>query len=105
MSSLKFNRLPEIDREMGAQGLTFVNEFADAIVRHAKENAPVRTGYLRDHIHTEQVDGETVAAVSDAEYSGDVNFGTMHMPPRPFFGDAVEQARADVEQIVRKAFG
>jgi HK97 gp10 family phage protein len=104
MASLKYNHLPAIERQLAQGGITLLNELADSMVRHAQQNAPVRTGYLRDHIHKEG-SGDEVSVISEADYSADVNYGTVHMPPRPFFSDAVEQARAEVEGLVRKAFG
>jgi HK97 gp10 family phage protein len=103
MASLKYNRLPQIERQLAEGGVTLINELADAMVRHAQENAPVRTGYLRDHIHKDG-QGDEVTVVSEATYSAEVNYGTVYMPPRPFFTDAVEQARAEVEGLVRQAF-
>lgn len=100
-----YNHLPEIDRKLGAQGVTFINEYAASIVEHAKQNAPVRTGYLRDHIHVEREGDESVAAVSEAPYSEAVNFGTARRAPNPFFSLAIQQASEDVEALVRKVFG
>ena len=55
--------------------------------------APVRTGYLRNHISEMQVSPLMVRIISMAPYSGFVNYGqgsNRHKGPRPFFTGVVE---------------
>ena len=65
------------------------------IVAEAKKRAPVgETGNLRDLIQVDP-DDPTVA-LSDAFYSSWIEFGTVHITPRPFMTPAVEQVSKDM---------
>jgi HK97 gp10 family phage protein len=77
--------------------------WAGRVVAHGQENAPVDTGYLRDHI-VDASEGDEGAAESQADYSLDVNFGTTHQHANPYFTNAVEQANSELPDIVGEAF-
>jgi HK97 gp10 family phage protein len=76
---------------------------AELIVNYAQANAPVDTGYLRDHIEISEESDTSVTVVSGAEYSGFVEHGTSKMAAQPFFEPAIEQARGEIEQLLRNA--
>lgn len=68
----------------------------DIVVAEAKSIAPVRTGYMRDHITGKVEDKERTvvgAVTSEAGYSGFVEFGTVHMEAQPFMRPALDTAR------------
>jgi len=56
----------------------------DSIVGEMQREAPVDTGFLRDHIVKENIP-EGVKVESQAGYSGFLEYGTCKMFPRPFF--------------------
>ena len=70
-------------------------EAARRIVGEAKKRAPVgETGNLRDLIQTDPDDPTVV--LSDAFYSSWIEFGTVHITPRPFMMPAVEQVSKEM---------
>lgn len=78
-----------------------VRDAAAQLESRAKEMAPVRTGALRDSIHTE-MDGDLVAQVgSDLDYSVYQEYGTSRMPAHPFMTPAAEEARQIFEDDLR----
>lgn len=68
---------------------------ADAIVERAQQLAPVRTGELRDSIHTEIIDPLTIAVVADAPYAVYQEMGTHNMSAHPFLTPAFEAYKAE----------
>ena len=101
----------ELDRI--AKGLNMkvdkiVEALAFEVERDAKQRAPVRTGNLRNSIHTKTKKGSTLRAAtfavdipspsgkiiavvgSGANYAAYVEYGTHKMAARPFLGPAVE---------------
>lgn len=87
-----FNRLPEIAGRLRADGAALVQETADNVATGAQQRAPVDTGYLRANIHR-QGSGLDATVVSEAPYSGYVEYGTGRMGARPFFWPALEAER------------
>lgn len=79
-------------------GEKFPMEAARLIAKRAQEIAPVRTGYLRDHIEAKE--GQVV---SEADYSQFVEFGTVHMEAQPFLRPAVDEHEAEIEREAAKA--
>lgn len=104
-----YNHLEQINAELGLKGLTLAREFAEAVVKHAKENAPVRTGFLRDSNAYEQ-SGDTTTVYNSAPYAAAVDLGHTtvsgsHVPANPFFTQAVYQAQDEMPALIRKVFG
>jgi HK97 gp10 family phage protein len=64
---------------------------ADVGVTIMQEVAPVRTGYMRDHIAVIEKDDTHVVIESQAPYSGFVEYGTSKQKAQPFFRPGVEQ--------------
>lgn len=79
---------------------------ADAIAYLAQLNAPVRTGRLRDSIHS--VPTETGAYIeASAPYAAPVNFGHItasgsFVKANPFFTNAVEQVLPEIEREIEE---
>lgn len=63
-------------------------ESAEEIKELAKELVPVNTGKLRDSIKIEK-EGSDFIIGSDEEYSGFVEYGTLHQSPQPFMRPAL----------------
>jgi hypothetical protein len=68
-------------------------ETARQLRSEMQARAPVRTGYMRNHITEMQLSPLTVRIISMAPYSGFVNYGqgtNAHKGPRPFFTGIVD---------------
>ena len=61
-----------------------------------------RTGKLQAGIRYE-VNGDTLSLISDAPYSGYLEYGTRKMDPRPFFFDALVNMEERVNRLLGKA--
>lgn len=84
------NHLPEMIAQLQGDAETIVQQTGAAIRDEAQANAPVLTGYLRDHIEMVIVGPAHVQVISQADYSAYPEFGTRFMAARPFFFPAVE---------------
>lgn len=73
------------------------------IVQEAKTLVPVRTGFLRDSIHSidPQETGKTVVGnvTADAHYAFFVEFGTVKMAAQPYLRPALDTTREAVRSI------
>lgn len=78
--------------------LKALNETGQALAEHAQSICAVDTGFMRDHIHYEAdlPNGGTLS--SDADYSGFVNYGTVHMAAQPFWEPTLLQFDQIAEQ-------
>jgi hypothetical protein len=68
-----------------------------------KAEAPVDTGYMRDHIRFNYPTPKSVSINSWAPYSGYVNYGTFRMTGRPFFSRYVEAGPQTLRLIFQQA--
>ena len=78
-----------------------VQTSVNAVVQEAKAIAPVRTGYMRDHIVGAVEDGDKTVmgtVTSEAPYSGFVEFGTVRMDAQPFLRPALDTVREQIRQ-------
>lgn len=78
-----------------AQGMTraaqmALMEVAEDIAEDARNNAPVKTGRLRDSIESVPV-GSGARVIAATPYAGFVEFGTDKMEGRAFIGRAIDQ--------------
>lgn len=89
------DKLPDLLAAMPEAVALIVQHAAEAMTAAAQGNAPVRTGYLRDHIHTEMTGEAEATITSEAPYSGFVENGTSRMGAQPFFTPAVEANTQD----------
>lgn len=88
----------------------------------AKMNAPVDTGNLKNSIYSkgpgfstfggagntqpEEPIGDHEAVVhAGAPYAVYVDYGTAHMPARPFFSGAVEEVKPTLEAVMAQIMG
>src|SRR3990172_5219539 len=75
---------------------------AEKIAEIARRNAPVKTGYLRDHIIARHY-SKTSNVESRAPYSGFVEFGTRYMAAQPFLRTAIDQHDREILNAVAEA--
>ena len=97
------SRLPEITRELHTRVSEGTEAGAEIVVAKAKERVPVRSGRLRDAIHTEfkgSGDWNVVAGDREVFYGHMIEFGTTRAPAHPFLIPALEESRADIEKAV-----
>ena len=76
-------------------------QFAEDRVDKMQMDAPIDTGYLRYNIRWFQPNPLSVSINSWADYSGYVNFGTIYMPPRPFFTSYIESGPAFLDSLLQ----
>ena len=69
------------------------NVFVDS----AQIEAPVDTGFLRDNIEITSASDTEIVIESQAEYSGFQEFGTRYMSAQPYFFQAADTARQEME--------
>lgn len=100
---LDLNIMEQVGAQIEAQAERVPQMWAERVVEHGQENAPVLTGYLKEHIVDVSAGGEGVAE-SQAGYSSAVNFGTIHQHAQPYFTNAVEQANSELPDMVGEAF-
>ena len=72
-----------------------VNAGLEILLKRAQENAPVRTGELRDSGH---IDGDAV--VFSAGHARFVEFGTSRMAARPFLRRAIDENQNEILQAM-----
>jgi len=98
-------RLNQVGFDIAANLETAAKAGAKVIRDAAKDNAPVRTGTLRDSITTETVEkdeSEVIVRIGPNEagfYGKFIECGTHKMAARPWFRPAVDEKR----QIALKA--
>jgi HK97 gp10 family phage protein len=85
-------------------------EVKDLMEQLAKEGhdymnglTPVRTGYLKSRNQVEAA-GLEFTLSNDADYAAAVNYGTRHMPARPFFEPTIEYLSGEMETVLATAF-
>lgn len=76
---------------------------AQFVAKRARDYAPVDTGYMRDHIHAKQESAESAVVISEAPYSGWVEWGTRYMTARPFLRPAIGDAQRELPRMNAKA--
>ena len=84
----KFENQPAIiQREAG----NIIENTALRVEKRAKGNAPVDTGYLKQHIAAEKTGTLSADVTSSAEYSVYQEFGTRKMAGKSFMRPAMKQ--------------
>lgn len=68
----------------------------------ARARCPVKTGRLRDSIGGEIV-GTVLTERATESYAGFVEYGTRHMPARPFFTPATDQVKSKLPEFLQTA--
>jgi HK97 gp10 family phage protein len=84
-----------------------LDEAAEKLAEETKERAqalaPVRTGYLRDHITAEQAGEHHWEITSEADYSAHVEYGSRGRSGRPFLTPAMEEAKQRLPDVLAAA--
>lgn len=75
---------------------------AEKIAELARQKAPVRTGFLRDHIIARHL-ARSSQVESWAPYSGFVEFGTRYMSAQPFLRPAIDEHQREILNAVAEA--
>ena len=84
-----------------SQGITdALRSAGEAFVDDAQAQAPVDTGYLRDHISILGSTDREVTIHSEAPYSAAQEFGTSKMSAQPYFFQAIDSARQEFEAFM-----
>lgn len=79
-----------------------VNKTVHDIEAHAKQNAPVDTGFLKSSIQAKMI-SETQGVVSvGAEYGIYVEYGTRFQAAQPYLGPAVTAVRSGFESAMEQ---
>jgi HK97 gp10 family phage protein len=82
---------------------TALQDAASTIVNDAQANAPVKTGNLRDNIQISETSDTGITILSNADYSGFVEFGTRYMDAQPFFQPAFDRGVVEIQRRVSDA--
>ena len=72
-----------------------LEQVGNDLVDEMQATCPVDTGNLQSLISS-SIEGGDLNVVSDAGYSGFVEYGTWKMEPQPFFGPAVDKVRSGI---------
>lgn len=72
---------------------------AQFIAKRARDYASVDTRYMRDNIHAKKDGEESAVVISEATYSGFVEWGTRFMSPRPFMRPAIADGRDEIPKL------
>jgi HK97 gp10 family phage protein len=94
--------LSRFDAAMIAQVHDKLVEWCEAVRTLAQSAAPVRTGYLRDHIYAE-VNDWIGNVGSEAAYSVFVEQGTRYMKAQPFLFPAIQAQLPQLEAFLIEA--
>ncbi|HEL1011795.1 phage protein, HK97 gp10 family [Streptococcus dysgalactiae subsp. dysgalactiae] len=93
-----------------------VDRLIDAVVKNNAEKAkaeaqriaPYDTGFLHDEIYAHYPGKACAEIVSNAGYSGFLEYGTRKMSAQPFLRPAIESILPDLEKdynsVIRRAF-
>lgn len=68
----------------------------------ARQNVPVKTGYLRSTIQA-RLQGWMAEIGAEAEYASSVEFGSRYARAHPYLRPAVEEHLPDLEQVICEA--
>jgi bacteriophage protein of unknown function (DUF646) len=78
---------------------------AGDIAAQAAVIAPIRTGHLRASIKPRRVSSDEYAVTAGAAYAGFVEYGTVHMRPRPYMRPATDAVIPSVEKALLEVGG
>jgi HK97 gp10 family phage protein len=110
---VKFNRLPQIAPQLRSQAGKEVSKAAHAIEAQVKANIVqhdlIDTGNMLNSVQAQPEEAFSWIVGVAAEYARYHEYGTVKLPPRPFFTPAVEaiapQFIAAMELLVRRSGG
>ena len=104
--TIQNNRLPSIAARLDETVEEAMEDAARFVAESAQARVPVATGKLRDAIHVDRMDDDTVAVVAgntDAWYGHIVEGGGAKTSPKPFLVPAFEANRKLIEQRISDA--
>ena len=78
---------------------------AGDIAAQAAVIAPIRTGHLRASIKPRRVSSDEYIITAGAAYAGFVEYGTVHMRPRPYMRPATDAVIPSVEKALLEVGG
>jgi len=81
---------------------TAIKEITIELTRTGKQNAPVKTGFLRNNIFPEMKSKLTGEVQSKAPYSVYVHYGHHSYKGNPYFENAIRDAKGVVNNIIKK---
>lgn len=87
------SRIPMVMAAVAAKAALYVAKAAHDIEAHAKDRAPVDTGFLKNSIAARQEAPLAWVVEVGADYGIYQEFGTRRMAARPYLIPAVEQVR------------
>ena len=99
MASSYKSRIPEIAATLDARIIAAMRTAVEAVEMDAKARVPVASGELRDAIHIETEDRNSVSVVAGDDnvfYGHFVEHGTSRVPARPFLVPALEAKREEI---------
>ena len=94
------SRLDEADSILSQAIADALSAAGDAFVNSAQGVAPVDTGFLRDNIAVTETSDREVVIESQADYSLFVEEGTWKMQAQPYFFQAADSARTEMESAL-----
>lgn len=103
------DRLEQAAGDISLAGRSALFQASTKVVQTAKQLVPVRTGNLRDSIGlapgTEggRTGTALVSVVATAPYAGYVEFGTVHMAPRPYMRPALARHKGEAQDGIMAA--
>jgi HK97 gp10 family phage protein len=74
---------------------------ARIVETHAKINAPVDTGFLRNSITVDSVNAMEAIIAPHTDYAEFVEFGTSRMAAQPYMRPALDEHEGEIVQAVR----
>lgn len=84
-----------------AQAKDALQQIALAVQAAAMRNTPVKTGTLRRSITT-RVEGNAAYVGTSVVYAPFVEYGTRHMPARPYLSTGLDDAQQQIEEIAER---
>lgn len=74
---------------------------------YCEQMGAIDTGNLLNSIGAEPVDATKLRwrIFASAEYAGYVNYGTVRMPPRPFFTSAIDKVKPTFLKAMKRVTG
>lgn len=99
------NDIPRAARSGVQRAEATVLAVALAVEAHAKTIVPVRTGNLKNSIHTWREGPSHYAVGTTVEYAPYVEFGTRRMAARPYLRPAAEIVATRLTALAQQALG
>jgi HK97 gp10 family phage protein len=96
---------PKIIHDLEQNAGAIVAKAALDIEAGAKLRAPVLTGFLRGSVQASQIAERHWRVTVGADYGIYQEYGTVHIPPRPYFEPAINEVWPGFQDAMRKVLG